>query len=57
MSATVTLPIWVVVMAGLLAAIAILDRLLIPSLRWALRVRANRAVVWRGPMLGKAIRR
>lgn len=44
MSATVTLPVWVVVAAGLLAALGLLDRLLIPSLRWALRVRANRAV-------------
>lgn len=44
MSATVTLPLWVVVVAGLLAAMGLLDRLLIPSLRWALRVRANRAV-------------
>lgn len=44
MSATVTLPLWVVIAAGLLAALGLLDRLLIPSLRWALRVRANRAV-------------
>lgn len=44
MTATVTLPIWLVVAAGLLAALGLLDRLLIPSLRWALRVRANRAV-------------
>jgi glycerol-3-phosphate O-acyltransferase len=44
MSTTVTLPLWLVVAAGVLAGLAVLDRLLIPSIRWALRVRANRAV-------------
>ena len=44
MSSMVSLPVWLVVVAGLLAGLAVLDRLLIPSLRWALRVRANRAV-------------
>jgi glycerol-3-phosphate O-acyltransferase len=40
----VTLPLWLVVIAGLLAALAFLDRLLIPSVRWALRRRANKAI-------------
>lgn len=44
MTGTVTLPVWLVVIAALLAALSLLDRLLIPSLRWALRARANRAV-------------
>lgn len=44
MSGTVALPVWLVVAAGVLALLGLLDRLLIPSLRWALRVRANRAV-------------
>jgi glycerol-3-phosphate O-acyltransferase len=44
MTSTVTLPVWVVAIAALLAAISLLDRLLMPSLRWALRTRANRAV-------------
>ncbi len=44
MASTVTLPVWLVVIASLLAGLAVLDRLLIPSFRWALRVRANRAV-------------
>ena len=44
MTATITLPVWVVAIAACLAAISLLDRLLIPSLRWALRARANRAV-------------
>lgn len=44
MTSTVTLPVWLVAIAALLAAISLLDRLLMPSLRWALRVRANRAV-------------
>ena len=44
MTSTVTLPVWVVAIASLLAAVSLLDRLLMPSLRWALRARANRAV-------------
>ncbi len=40
----VTLPLWLVIVAGLLAALAFLDRLLIPSVRWALRRRANKAI-------------
>ena len=44
MWSSVTLPLWLVVIAALLAALAILDRLLIPSVRWALRRRANRAI-------------
>jgi glycerol-3-phosphate O-acyltransferase len=35
---------WVVVAAGVLATISLIDRLLIPSLRWALRRRANQAI-------------
>ncbi len=44
MFTTVTLPMWVVVLAAILALWALLDRLLIPSVRWALRRRANRAI-------------
>ncbi len=44
MSSSVTLPLWLVVVAASLAALALLDRLLIPSVRWALRRRANRAI-------------
>jgi len=40
----VTLPLWLVIIAGLLAALAFLDRLLIPSVRWAFRRRANKAI-------------
>jgi glycerol-3-phosphate O-acyltransferase len=40
----VTLPLWFVIVAGLLAALAFLDRLLLPSVRWALRRRANKAI-------------
>lgn len=40
----VTLPLWLVIIAGLLAALAFLDRLLLPSVRWALRRRANKAI-------------
>jgi glycerol-3-phosphate O-acyltransferase len=40
----VTLPLWLVIIAGLLATLAFLDRLLIPSVRWAFRRRANKAI-------------
>jgi glycerol-3-phosphate O-acyltransferase len=42
--ASVTLPLWLVVLAGLLAALALLDRLLVPSARWFLQRRVNRAI-------------
>jgi glycerol-3-phosphate O-acyltransferase len=44
MWATVTLPFWVVAIAGLLATLSLIDRFLMPGLRWALRRRANRAI-------------
>jgi glycerol-3-phosphate O-acyltransferase len=44
MSSTVTLPLWLVVFAAAFALLAFFDRLLIPSVRWALRRRANRAI-------------
>jgi glycerol-3-phosphate O-acyltransferase len=40
----VALPMWFVSIAGLLATIGILDRLLVPSLRWAFKRRANKAI-------------
>ena len=39
---TVTLPLWLAILVGLLALWAALDRLLIPSARWVLRRRVNR---------------
>src|SRR5215470_3757619 len=44
MASSVTLPLWLVVLAGLLSAWAVLDRLLMPSVRWFLRTRANRVL-------------
>jgi glycerol-3-phosphate O-acyltransferase len=44
MGTTIALPVWVVVLGAVLSAWALLDRLLIPSVRWALRRRANRAI-------------
>lgn len=40
----VVLPFWALAGLSLLAALALLDRLLVPSVRWALRVRAERAI-------------
>jgi glycerol-3-phosphate O-acyltransferase len=44
MSDTVSLPVWLAVLLGLLAAWAALDRLLLPSVRWILRRRVNRVL-------------
>lgn len=44
MDATVAVPVWFLVLVAVLASVAVLDRLLVPSVRWALRRRANRAI-------------
>ncbi len=44
MSSTVTLPLWLVVLVGVLAVLAALDHLLLPSARWFMRRRLNRAI-------------
>jgi glycerol-3-phosphate O-acyltransferase len=42
--ATVTLPLWLVILAGALALVGLLDRLLVPSVRWVIRNRANKVL-------------
>ena len=44
MSASITLPIWPIIVIGGLAAWALLDRLLMPSMRWWVKSRANRVL-------------
>src|SRR6478609_9126593 len=44
MGSQVSLPLWVVILMAILAILGALDRILIPSVRWALRRRANRAI-------------
>lgn len=44
MSGGITLPVWVVVVAGLLALVGLIDRLLTPAARWFFRRRVNRAI-------------
>ena len=44
MSASITLPLWLAVVIGALAAWALLDRLLMPSARWFIKSRANRVL-------------
>jgi glycerol-3-phosphate O-acyltransferase len=39
-----TIPVWLFVVLAVLAAIAVLDRLLLPSVRWFFRGRVNRVV-------------
>lgn len=44
MGSQVTLPLWAVVIVTVLAGLAVIDRILMPGVRWALRRRANRAI-------------
>lgn len=44
MGSEISLPYWVAALLAVLAAVAVLDRLLIPSVRWAIRHRANRTI-------------
>ena len=44
MVTTVAMPLWLAVVLGVLAAIALIDRLFAPALRWWLRRRVNRAI-------------
>ena len=44
MTATVAVPVWLLVVVGVLAAWAALDRMLLPSVRWLLRRRINRVI-------------
>ncbi|MCF6344493.1 MAG: hypothetical protein L3J15_07475, partial [Devosiaceae bacterium] len=41
---TITLPIWFVILAAILALFGLIDRLLAPSVRWFFRRRANKAI-------------
>jgi len=43
-SSTVALPLWLVVLVSVLAILAALDHLLLPSARWVMRRRLNRAI-------------
>jgi glycerol-3-phosphate O-acyltransferase len=44
MSGTVEVPVWLVAVIGVLAVLALIDRLLVPTVRWFLRRRLNQAV-------------
>lgn len=56
MTGTVELPLWLVVLALILAAIAALDRILVPSARWFLRRRMERIVAHLNTRLDRPIR-
>lgn len=43
-ASTLELPLWLVIVAGALAVIALIDRMLVPSFRWMLRRRLDRAI-------------
>jgi glycerol-3-phosphate O-acyltransferase len=44
MSTTVAVPLWLAILIAVLAAFALLDRLLVPSARWFLRSRTNKVL-------------
>ena len=44
MSNSVTLPLWLVVLIGVLSVLAAIDRIVIPGFRWLMRRRLNRAI-------------
>ncbi|MEM8790098.1 MAG: 1-acyl-sn-glycerol-3-phosphate acyltransferase [Pseudomonadota bacterium] len=44
MTGSIDVPVWLVVVGGALALIALLDRVIGPGLRWVLRKRFNRAI-------------
>jgi glycerol-3-phosphate O-acyltransferase len=44
MSTAVSIPLWLLLIAGALALFGLFDRILTPSLRWVLQRRANRAI-------------
>ena len=44
MSTTVELPLWLVIVATTFAAIGLVDRLMVPTARWVLRRRLDRAM-------------
>ena len=53
---TITLPLWLVVLVGALALVGLLDRLLVPSVRWFIRSRANKVLDEVGSRLRSEIR-
>jgi glycerol-3-phosphate O-acyltransferase len=44
MSTTVAVPLWLGILIAMLAGLALLDRLLVPSARWFLRSRASKVL-------------
>jgi glycerol-3-phosphate O-acyltransferase len=56
MSTNITLPLWLVLAIGALAAWALLDRLLVPSVRWWIKSRADRVLEEVGRRLPIGIR-
>ncbi|MBX2885856.1 MAG: 1-acyl-sn-glycerol-3-phosphate acyltransferase [Granulosicoccus sp.] len=44
LSSTITLPLWALILIGILAAFSLLHHFLLPSVRWVFRRRANRVI-------------
>ena len=56
MSDSISVPVWLVIVAGLLALLGLLDRLLVPSVRWVIRSRADKVLEEVGTRLRIQIR-
>lgn len=56
MTALVSIPLWLAVLAGLLAAWALYDRIMMPSVRWLIRSRTNKVLNELGSRLKIEIR-
>ena len=44
MASTISIPLWLALILGFFAVISLLDRILVPGLRWIFRRRVNRAI-------------
>ena len=44
MDSTITLPYWIFILIAVFAAVMVLDRILLPGMRWYLRRRVNRVI-------------
>ena len=56
LSSPITIPLWLVLAAGALALLALLDRLLMPSARWLIRSRADKVLEEVGARLRISVR-
>ena len=44
MASSISIPLWLAIILGFFAVLSLLDRILVPGLRWIFRRRVNRAI-------------